>query len=110
LAPLALRRAKHCIAAAKTEYERMEGALTAESLGFAIVRARLRLALRVTARAAPRKKCKRADPCPKPRCTRCLPMRARVQVVGRFNDIVTRPLLEGALATIERHGTHPLPS
>jgi 6,7-dimethyl-8-ribityllumazine synthase len=32
-------------------------------------------------------------------------MRSRPQVVGRFNDIVTRPLLEGALATIERHGT-----
>jgi 6,7-dimethyl-8-ribityllumazine synthase len=27
--------------------------------------------------------------------------------VGRFNDIVTRPLLEGALATIDRHGTFP---
>jgi len=51
-------------------------------------------------RAAPAKPCFAT-------LTRRVAFGAPPQVVGRFNDIVTRPLLEGALATIERHGTRP---
>ena len=95
-----LRRGAVALRASKHGYERMEGALTAGGLNFAIVRSQPLLWAAARRMANPLF-CV-AD------AARCFcGSRAAPQVVGRFNDIVTRPLLEGALATIERHGARP---
>ncbi len=88
----------------KYPYERLEGALSAESLSFAIVRA---CAAPRRSKHATRPACVAAAARIPPALTARAPApapRRRAQVVGRFNDIVTRPLLEGALSTIQRHG------